>query len=159
LPKGELKVKAISRWTAGLLLAAAATVATAAGLPEAVVYKSPTCNCCASWVQHMKANGFDVKIVEQNDIDAVKQRFGVPARLASCHTALIGGYVVEGHVPASTVKRLLKEKPGVLGVSAPGMPIGSPGMDGPSPQPFSTQLFDERGRAREYESYRPPYRW
>jgi len=152
-------VKAILRWTTALVLAMTAAVVFAAGLPEAVVYKSPTCGCCASWVDHMRANGFDVKVVEQNDVDAVKQRFGVPTQLASCHTALIGGYVVEGHVPASTVKRLLKEKPAALGVSAPGMPIGSPGMDGPSPQPFSTQLFDERGRTRVYESYRPPYQW
>ena len=95
----------------GLLLASAAATVIAAGLPEAVVYKSPTCGCCASWVEHMKANGFEVKVVERSDIDTVKQRFGVPTQLASCHTALIGGYVVEGHVPADLVKRMLDEKP------------------------------------------------
>jgi hypothetical protein len=158
LTKGAIEVKAILRRTTGLLLATAAT-AVVAELPEAVVYKSPTCGCCASWVAHMKANGFRTKVVEQSDINAVKQRFGVPAQLASCHTALVGGYVVEGHVPASAVKRLLKENPGALGVSAPGMPIGSPGMDGPSQQPFAVQLFDERGRTRAFESYRPPYHW
>jgi hypothetical protein len=142
-----------------VLLAAAAAIATAAALPEVVVYKSPACGCCGSWVDHMKANGFTVKVVEQNDVTPVKQRLGVPAHLASCHTALIGGYVVEGHVPASAVKRMLKEKPSAVGVSVPGMPIGSPGMEGPNPEPFSTQLFDERGRARVFESYRPPYRW
>ena len=152
-------MKAILQWTSGLLLAIAAAAAIAAGLPEAVVYKSPTCGCCASWVAHMKANGFQVKVVEQDDITAVKQRFGVPAPLASCHTALIGGYVVEGHVPASAVKRLLKERPAALGLSVPGMPIGSPGMEGPNSEAFSTYLFDERGRSNEFETYRPPYRW
>jgi hypothetical protein len=159
MAKGGTKVKWISRWIASLLLAATAGVALGAALPEALVYKSPTCGCCTSWVQHMKANGFAVKVVEQADVEVVKQRFGLPAQLASCHTALIGGYVVEGHVPASAVKRLLAEKPAALGVSAPGMPVGSPGMDGPNPEPFAVQLFDERGRAHTYESYRPPYRW
>jgi len=152
-------VRRIAHWTAGLLLAFAVLGAHAATLPEVLVYKSPTCGCCGSWVDHMKASGFRVKVVEENDITAGKQRFGVPEHLASCHTALVGGYVVEGHVPASAVKRLLKEKPTAVGVSVPGMPVGSPGMDGPNPEPFSTQLFDERGRARIYESYRPPYRW
>ena len=152
-------MQSIFRWTASLLLAAASAAVIAAGLPEAVVYKSPTCGCCASWVAHMKASGFDVKVVEQNDVDEVKRRFGVPEHLASCHTALIGGYVVEGHVPASAVKRLLNEKPAALGLSAPGMPIGSPGMDGPNPTPFGTQLFDERGRTKVFETYRPPYQW
>lgn len=152
-------MRAIARWTVGVLLAVSVLAVHAATLPEVLVYKSPTCGCCGSWVDHMKASGFRVKVIEENDITAVKQRFGVPEHLGSCHTALVGGYVVEGHVPASAVKRLLKEKPTAVGVSVPGMPIGSPGMDGPNPEPFSTQLFDERGRARIYESYRPPYRW
>ncbi|MCZ7566069.1 MAG: DUF411 domain-containing protein [Burkholderiales bacterium] len=153
------RMRNIVRWTAGLLLAAAAVTAHAAALQEVLVYKSPTCGCCGSWVDHMKASGFKVKVVEENDVTPIKQRFGVPGHLASCHTALVGGYVVEGHVPASAVKRLLKERPTTVGVSVPGMPIGSPGMEGPNPEPFSTQLFDERGRARVYESHRPPYRW
>ncbi|MCL4798889.1 MAG: DUF411 domain-containing protein [Burkholderiales bacterium] len=152
-------MKPLVLWTTWVLLAAAAIAAHAASLPEVLVYKSPTCGCCGSWVDHMKASGFRVKVVEQNDVMPIKQRFGVPDHLASCHTALVGGYVVEGHVPASAVKRLLKERPTAVGVTVPGMPIGSPGMDGPNPEPFSTQLFDERGRARVYESYRPPYRW
>ncbi len=149
----------VTRWAVAAVLAAAGAAAMAANLPEVVVYKSPTCGCCGSWVEHMKANGFHVKVVEEDDVTAFKRRFGVPGDLASCHTALVGGYVVEGHVPASAVKRLLKEKPAAVGVSVPGMPVGAPGMDGPAPQPFSTQLFDERGRARALESYRPPYRW
>lgn len=150
--------KAISRWMAVLLLAVPIHAAMAEALAQAVVYKSPTCGCCASWVEHMRANGFTVDVVE-GDMEVVKQRFGVPAGLASCHTAVVGGYVVEGHVPATAVKRLLREKPDALGVSAPGMPIGSPGMAGPNPEPFSVQIFEEHGHARVYESYRPPHRW
>lgn len=152
-------MKTIVRWIAAMLLVMPASATVAETLAEAVVYKSPTCDCCASWVEHMRANGFAVEVVEQNDINAVKQRFGVPMNLASCHTAIIGGYVVEGHVPASAVKRLLRDQPAALGVSAPGMPIGSPGMPGPNSEPFTVQLFDERGRTRVYESYQPPYHW
>lgn len=152
-------MKVTRRWMAGWLLWLATTAAVAAGLPEAIVYKSPTCGCCKSWVAHMEASGFAVKVVDVRDIDAVKRQFGVPVQLASCHTALIGGYVVEGHVPASAVKRLLQEKPAALGLTAPGMPIGSPGMEGPNPEPFAVQRFDERGRTSVYEAYRPPYGW
>jgi hypothetical protein len=138
---------------------AAMRTASAADLPEAVVYKSPYCGCCGDWVAHLRANGFAVKTVETVNLDPVRARYRVPASLASCHTALIGGYVVEGHVPASAVKRLLAEKPPVVGISVPGMPIGSPGMEGPNPEAFSAVVFDERGRTKVFESYRPPYRW
>ncbi|HSD41323.1 MAG TPA: DUF411 domain-containing protein [Burkholderiales bacterium] len=149
-------------WMLKVAALAAAGVAGRAGataLPEMVVYKSPTCGCCTDWVKHLRANGFAVKTVEVNDLGPVRQRFGVPDRLASCHTAVIGGYAVEGHVPAAAVKRLLAEKPSVVGISVPGMPNGSPGMEGPKPEPFSAVVFDERGNARVFESYRPPYRW
>ena len=139
-------------------LAVAAHGVMAAALAEAIAYESPACGCCRSWVEHMKANGFTVSVIEQHDIDVIEQRFDVPARLASCHTALAGGNVVEGYVPASAVKRLLQEKPAALGVSAPGMPVGSRGMASPNPEPFTVQLSDERGRMGEFESYRPPYR-
>jgi len=152
-------MKMLPRFILAAALAAAGSLALAAGLPEVVVYKSPTCGCCGTWVDHMKANGFKVKVIDQADVDPVKTRLGVPAQLASCHTAVVGGYVVEGHVPAAAVKRLLAEKPNTLGVSVPGMVAGSPGMEGPQPQPFSTIMFDERGRSRVFESYRPPYRW
>jgi hypothetical protein len=138
---------------------AALRTASAADLPEAVVYKSPYCGCCGEWVAHLQASGFAVKTVETVNIDPVRARYRVPAQLASCHTALIGGYVVEGHVPASAVKRLLAEKPPVVGISVPGMPIGSPGMEAPNPEAFNAVVFDERGRTKVFESYRPPYRW
>lgn len=145
--------------TAALAVAGAAGRAGAAALPEMVVYKSPTCGCCNAWVKHLRANAVAVKTMDVGDLGVVRQRFGVPDRLAACHTAVIGGYVVEGHVPAQAVKRLLAEKPGVVGISVPGMPNGSPGMEGPNAEPFSTVLFDERGRSKVFESYRPPYRW
>ena len=144
---------------AALGVVGAATRARATALPEMIVYKSPTCECCNDWAKHLRANGLTVKAVEVNDLGPVRQRFGVPDRLAGCHTAVIGGYLVEGHVPAAAVKRLLAEKPSALGISVPGMPNGSPGMAGPKPEPFSVLAFDERGNANVFESYRPPYRW
>jgi hypothetical protein len=144
---------------AALLAAGIAGRAGATMLPEMLAYKSPTCGCCNDWVKHLRASGFTVKTVEVTDLRAIRQRFGVPDRLAACHTAVIGGYVVEGHVPASAVKRLLAEMPSVVGISVPGMPNGSPGMEGPKAEAFSSLAFDERGGARVFESYRPPYRW
>lgn len=99
-------------------------------LPPMTVYKSPTCGCCGNWVDHAKKNGFTVKTVDTEDLAAVKRELGVPARLASCHTVVIGQFLVEGHVPAADVKRLLRERPaGIRGIAVPGMPIGSPGME------------------------------
>jgi hypothetical protein len=144
---------------AAFALAGIAGRAVAAAAPEMVVYKSPTCGCCKDWVKHLQANGLAVKTVDVADLAAVRARFSVPDRLAACHTAVIGGYVVEGHVPAAAVKRLLAEKPGAIGISVPGMPIGSPGMEGANPEPFGVVVFDERGRSKVFESYRPPYRW
>ncbi len=109
---------------------------------ELTVYRSPTCNCCGHWVDHMQAAGFAVEDVVTDDMDAIKDQYGVPEALASCHTALIEGYVIEGHVPASDVQRLLSERPAILGLAAPGMPVGSPGMEtGDSP---SGPVFDHR---------------
>ena len=98
-------------------------------LPAVTVYKSPTCGCCSKWNEHLEANGFEVKAIDMPDVRPMKEQLGVPAELASCHTAVVGGYVVEGHVPAEDVKRLLAERPDVTGLAVPGMPIGSPGME------------------------------
>ena len=97
--------------------------------PTAIVYKSPTCSCCKKWVEHLRANGFPVQVREPDDLNTVKDRLGVPADMRSCHTAEIDGYVIEGHVPAADVQRLLREKPKALGLAVPGMPLGSPGME------------------------------
>ncbi len=97
--------------------------------PEMTVYKSATCGCCTKWINHMEENGFKINAVDVLEMNIVKEKYGINRELASCHTAVIDGYVVEGHVPAVDVKRLLSEKPDVLGLSVPGMPVGSPGME------------------------------
>ena len=107
------------------------------------------------WVAHLEANGFTVKTTDVRDLNAVKTEAGVPAVLSSCHTALVDGYVVEGHVPADDVKRLLSERPAIAGISVPGMPIGSPGMEGPNPQPFDVVAFDEDGAFSRFSSHKP----
>jgi len=97
--------------------------------PEMTVYKSPTCGCCGKWITHMEENGFNVTAVDVLEMNIVKEKYGIDRQLASCHTAVIDDYFVEGHVPANDVKRLISEKPDVLGLSVPGMPVGSPGME------------------------------
>jgi hypothetical protein len=127
------------RWLiAGLIIAAGlgAGVASRAqdAPPSVTVYKTPTCGCCSKWIEHMRGQGFAVKSMDVHDITSIKTSYGVPPESASCHTALVSGYVLEGHVPADSVKRLLREKPKVAGLAVPGMPIGSPGMEMPNGQ-------------------------
>nr|WP_150428637.1 DUF411 domain-containing protein [Dechloromonas sp. CZR5] len=112
----------------GLLAALALQSVLAATLPEVTVYKDPNCGCCTEWAKHMQASGFTVKQVNSQAMDVERQRFGVPPHLASCHTAKVGGYTVEGHVPASAVKKMLAEKPSIQGLTIPGMPANAPGM-------------------------------
>ncbi len=123
-------------------------------LPTVTVYKSPTCGCCAKWVDHMKANGFEVNVTDMPDVTPMKTRFGLPVALASCHTAVIDGYVVEGHVPADVVKKMLNEKPDITGIAVPGMPIGSPGMEveGRPAQQYDILAFTKDGKYSVYES-------
>jgi len=113
--------------------------------PLVSVYKSPTCGCCGEWVKHLRANGFRVETHEVVDVTPVRRRYGVPDHLASCHTALVGGYAIEGHVPASDIRRLLRERPRVRGLAVPGMVPGSPGMEQGPPQPYETLAFNGRG--------------
>jgi hypothetical protein len=123
---------------------------------EMVVYKSPTCGCCSEWVEHMRQAGFRATVVETDDLEPVRLRHGVADELAGCHTAVIEGYVVEGHVPADDVLRMLAERPNGLGLSVPGMPMGSPGMevaDG-AVQPYETLLLlDRTGRTEVFASH------
>ena len=123
--------------------------------PVVQVYKSPTCGCCANWVTHMQKAGFTTKVTEIEDIDSVKTKNGVPARAQSCHTATVDGYVLEGHVPAADVQRLLKERPAVLGLAVPGMPIGSPGMEVPGvkAQTFNVISFDKQGELKVFAAH------
>jgi hypothetical protein len=118
----------------------------AAEAPTITVHKDPNCGCCGLWVRHLQAAGFTVKAIDTAELDAVKTRLGVPQELAACHTAEIAGYVVEGHVPAAALKRFLAEKPNATGLAVPGMPIGSPGMEGGTPEPYDVVLFGPAGR-------------
>lgn len=112
-------------------------------LPLVSITKDPSCGCCDGWAAHIEAAGFPVRVVESADMGSLKQRLGVPAELASCHTAEVSGYVVEGHVPAAAIRRLLAERPSGTGLAVPGMPAGSPGMDfsGVEPEPYEVLLF------------------
>jgi len=125
-------------------------------LPEMTVYKSATCNCCQKWVSYLENEGFIVKSHNRKDMNTVKKSLGVIPGLASCHTAIIGGYVIEGHVPANDIIRLLTEKPeGVVGLTAPGMPQHSPGMQplGKQPKDYDVLAFDEKGNTQLFHSY------
>jgi hypothetical protein len=123
------------RHVLGALIGAALVAPLAAraqNKPLVEVWKSPTCGCCKDWMAHLEANGFAVKANDSGNT-AMRGRLGIPAELGSCHTALVGGYAIEGHVPAADIQRLLRDKPaGVIGLAVPGMPVGSPGMDGPA---------------------------
>jgi len=140
---------------ASALAALAALPAFAATkLPELEVFKSPYCGCCGAWIEHMKAAGFAVKVTPVTDTSATRKRLGLPERYASCHTATIGGYVLEGHVPAAEVKRLLAMKPKALGLAAPGMPAAAPGMDVPGRRdPYQVLLVDAAGQSSVFASY------
>jgi hypothetical protein len=129
--------------------------AAAEALPEVHVYKTPTCGCCGKWVAHLRESGFSVKTTDLRNLDAVKQSNGVPRQLSSCHTAIVGGYVVEGHVPASDVKRMLAEKPAISGLAVPRMPIGSPGMEGPNPERYRVIAFDSNANTSTFATHGP----
>jgi hypothetical protein len=124
-----------------------------AGKPSLAVYKSPTCGCCAKWNEHMTAAGYTVNSSDRTDMNAIKDEHRIPSALRSCHTALVAGYVVEGHVPADVVAKLLAEKPaGVVGIAVPGMPAGSPGMESPDgfKAPYQVLAFTKDGQSRVY---------
>ena len=131
----------------GLAALALTITSTAAQAAQLTVHKSPYCGCCTKWIEHVEKHGFTVKVIETEDMAAVKKRLGVPQALASCHTTQVGGYFVEGHVPAADIKRLLAQKPKAAGIAVPGMPAGSPGMEmGGQKQPYSTLLVSKAGK-------------
>ncbi|MGE5492611.1 MAG: DUF411 domain-containing protein [Actinomycetota bacterium] len=138
----------LRRYALILPLLLGSALAQAATLVE--VYKSPYCGCCEAWVQHLKKNGFEVKTTNVNDVPAARKMLGMPERLGSCHTAKVGGYLVEGHVPAADIQRMLKEKPNALGIAVPGMPPGSPGMETAKPHPYDTLLVQSDGTTRVF---------
>lgn len=116
------------------------------------VYKDKSCGCCKEWVKHMEKAGFAVTAEDAPNMDAIKKKLGVPSAMGSCHTAVVGDYLVEGHVPADIVQIMLKEKPAALGLAVPGMPQGSPGMEGPVKEKYNVMLFERSGKSRVYAS-------
>jgi hypothetical protein len=137
--------------SAAALLARRTVLASSAGAPSVVtVYKDPGCECCARWVKHLSANGFVVSVRDVSNMDEIKRTMNVPAALQSCHTAIVGPYVVEGHVPADLIKKFLAAKPASLGLAAPGMPNGSPGMEGGRVDHYDVIAFDRDGKTRVY---------
>jgi len=162
---GTLFVRTSARWKAGdelpgqrngcdrrialIMFASAvailATRANAESVPVIKVFKNPNCTCCKGWVEHLVSNGFAASTIETIDMSSVKARYGVPAELSSCHTAEVSGYVVEGHVPAHALRRLLVERPQAMGLAVPGMPLGSPGMSG-LPEAYEVVLFAKNRR-------------
>lgn len=123
---------------------------------QITVWKDPNCGCCKDWIKHLEASGFQVQVHDTGNT-AARTRLGVPEKLGSCHTALVGGYAVEGHVPAREIRRLLKERPQAIGLAVPGMPVGTPGMDGPvyggRKDPYDVLLIRRDGSAPVYQSY------
>ncbi|RLL51554.1 DUF411 domain-containing protein [Mariprofundus sp. EBB-1] len=123
--------------------------------PEVVMYKPPTCDCCTGWAEHLRKDGFTVVVHKRDDMDVIKSKYEVTDKLASCHTAIVDGYVIEGHVPAADVERLLKERPDVVGLTAPGMPMKSPGMQtvGQKPEAYDVLAFDKDGNTTVFHKY------
>ena len=149
----RLLIKAI----AGLMGASAlGSTAMTQTRPQIEVWKDPNCGCCKDWIVYMEANGFGVKVHDSGNT-AARTRLRIPEKLGSCHTALVGGYAIEGHVPAREIQRLLKEKPKAVGLTVPGMPVGSPGMDGPvyggRKDPYDVLLILADGSTRVFQSY------
>jgi hypothetical protein len=124
------------------------------GSVEVIVHRSPTCSCCGKWVEHLKQNNFTVKDIVSEDVQSVKTKYGVPKEMASCHTAIVNGYVVEGHVPATDIKMLLKNKPKIVGISVAGMPKGTPGMEmGGKKDAYQVMSFDTENQIKVFNSY------
>jgi hypothetical protein len=144
----------LSRWGAALILATAFVPAAMAAEAMAV-YSDPSCGCCGAWVDYMRAQGYTVTVHQDQPMAAVKARLGVPPDAMSCHTALIDGYVIEGHVPVEDIRRLLAERPNARGLAAPGMPMGSPGMEVGAPERYDVVLIGRDGSTRVFASHGP----
>lgn len=137
-----------------MFIATSVVAAASVQASEVKVYKSSTCECCKKWVKHMRNNGFKVTTVNVKNVVPYKIKHGVTQALASCHTALVDGYTIEGHVPAADIKRLLKEKPAIKGLAVPGMPMGAPGMEGHRKDTYNVVTFDARGKTGVFSRYK-----
>lgn len=138
-------IRSLFAFVLTLLLSSSALAA-----PLVEVFKSPTCGCCGAWVEHLRHSGFDVVAHDVRDVSAERARLGMPDQYASCHSAVVNGYAIEGHVPAADIRRLLKEKPKAAGLAVPSMPPGAPGMEGDRSVPYDTLLVSRDGSARVY---------
>ncbi|PPD34257.1 MAG: CopG family transcriptional regulator [Methylomonas sp.] len=149
-------MKVLKLLLSALLLAGCTSIQAenAATDTEMTVYRSPTCSCCGKWIEHVKSNHFAVKDIVSSDMDAIKEKYGIPDKLASCHTAIVDGYVIEGHVPAADIQKLLTSKPNVVGLSAPGMPMGSPGMEMGGSQDYDVVSFDKDGKVQVFSAHK-----
>lgn len=121
--------------------------------PTITVYKDASCGCCKSWIEHLIKHGYRVDAKDSDEMTEIKRSLGVPEALTSCHTAVVNGYLIEGHVPAADIARLLKTKPKVAGLAVPGMPMGSPGMEGPRTEKYQVLSFDKAGKTKVFASY------
>ena len=140
----------------------ALTLTTGAGAPSVnpapeqtriTVYKDPSCGCCKNWIEHLLKHGYRVDAKDTPAMADVKRALGVPEALTSCHTAVVNGYLIEGHVPAADIARLLKQKPKIAGLAVPGMPMGAPGMEGPTSQHYQVVSFDKSGKTKVFATY------
>lgn len=138
---------------AGAFSMAIVAPASSQAYPKVMMWKDSNCGCCGAWADHLRRSGFEVSVIDSQDMQAIKARLGVPESLVSCHTAQVGDYVIEGHVPAAAVKKLLAEKPAAKGLAVPGMPMGSPGMEGGAPDIYDVVLFGT-GEAKTFQRYR-----
>lgn len=149
-----LRLKPVLRKVPAALIMFSATQVMAAGLPSVEVYKTLSCGCCGLWVEHMQQSGFKVNVHNVRDVTPMRASIGVPDAMASCHTAVVGGYAIEGHVPAADVKRLLRERPKAAGIAVPGMVQGSPGMEqGRGKDPYNVMLFSKGGRSTVFAQH------
>lgn len=149
-----MKRRAVLTSLAAAAAAVSLPVAAKVPLPQVQVFKNPSCGCCGAWVDHMKAAGFAVNVTEVDDTSVTRRKYGLLDRFGSCHTAVVAGYVLEGHVPAKDVKKLLAMKPVAIGRAVPGMPVGSPGMEmGSRKDPYQVLLVANDGRERVFSTY------
>lgn len=146
-------MKRITAILAAAILGLSVSISALAQQPVVEVYKSPDCGCCKDWIKHLQQNGFTVNAHDVGDASEYRAKFGVPDQLGSCHTAVVGGYAIEGHVPAREIKRLLAERPKAKGLAVPGMPMGSAGMEGPHNDPYAVLLFQADGKYAVYQKY------
>lgn len=149
----ESTVKRLTAILATVILGLSVSMAALAQQTVVEVYKSAACGCCTDWIKHLQQNGFTVSAHDVGDASAYRAKFGVPDQLGSCHTATVGGYAIEGHVPAREIRRLLLEKPKAKGLAVPAMPMGSPGMEGPRSDAYEVLLFQANGKYALYQKY------